>query len=258
MARRRCIFCGGTPVTNEHLFPVWLRPLLAALKPLPSDAAHIVRLLGYRGKDGVPTDSWVMDVPDIKTKVVCATCNGGWMSTIEANAKPVLGPLILGRPSTLDTGSQACIAQWIALKAIIEQNARPEPPPAEWLAPYNKERRPPATWYMRVGKYVGHRRAVYMGGCSVQITGHHPLAPGPLNYPGFMFTVQLGSFVGQLVATSQAAAHPINRQYWTDIWPHPFLRTTAGAGGLTAAWPPPAGIDEPALEKCLGDVRQPV
>jgi hypothetical protein len=73
-----CVFCGRTPVTREHLWPDWLRRE-AGLREgfefrIEQDA------------DGVQTRDITFTTPPFTqvARAVCANCNGGWMSEIEA------------------------------------------------------------------------------------------------------------------------------------------------------------------------------
>jgi len=55
----------------------------------------------------------------LKLKVVCKPCNNGWMSGIEAAAKPSLEPMLAGKRILLDQRAQMNLATWAALKVMI-------------------------------------------------------------------------------------------------------------------------------------------
>jgi hypothetical protein len=65
-------------------------------------------------------------IPDIrkghvgakKPRNTCGACNGGWMSKIEEEAKPVLTSLILGQPVLLDLERQRLLCAFLALIAL--------------------------------------------------------------------------------------------------------------------------------------------
>jgi hypothetical protein len=42
-----------------------------------------------------------MHILDAQVRRVCQNCNGGWMSQLEAQAKPLLEPMFDGKPMTL-------------------------------------------------------------------------------------------------------------------------------------------------------------
>ena len=103
---RQCIFCGGGGLTNEHAWPQWI---LNEQDPfgivVESDGEHVRTLVGPKAA--------------IKLKVVCAACNNGWMSDLEAKAKPVLGPLIDGQRSRLGLPEQALLNICLTKTAMV-------------------------------------------------------------------------------------------------------------------------------------------
>jgi hypothetical protein len=114
-----CVFCGRTPVTKEHLWPDWLR-----------------REAGLRGgfEFRIEQDADAVETRDVRftrppftqvVRAVCATCNGGWMSKIEANAKPILQDLIYANGTTLDPDAQRKLATWAFLKACVFEELHP-------------------------------------------------------------------------------------------------------------------------------------
>ena len=66
-----------------------------------------------------------------KVRVVCAACNNGWMSAIEAAAMPIIGPRVNGQAVELDAEAQAIVANWVAVKGLIaaltSKDAKPIP-----------------------------------------------------------------------------------------------------------------------------------
>jgi hypothetical protein len=120
---RRCIFCGGTPVTREHVVPRWLTAVL------PEQAR-------FRGQDqqfvlqppGGPRSGLVLPHREMRepfnamtVKAVCSKCNGGWMSRLEEVARPVLAPLIRGESQQFEIGNVETIATWTVKTALMAQ-----------------------------------------------------------------------------------------------------------------------------------------
>ena len=83
--KRVCVFCGGTPVTLEHVWPRWVAAILADGGPVQVE----------RGVDDEPA-TWQQVSLEVTIRRVCAICNNGWLSELEQAAKPRLEPLILG------------------------------------------------------------------------------------------------------------------------------------------------------------------
>lgn len=120
MTTTGCIFCGAVPLTREHLWPDWLRRELEIKQPFP----HRIE----QERDGVETRDVSFETPPFNqtVKAVCAACNGGWMSEIEAAAKPLLQSLIRAEGRRLDRGEQRVLAQWAFLKACVFDELHPQ------------------------------------------------------------------------------------------------------------------------------------
>jgi hypothetical protein len=67
-----------------------------------------------------------------KRFVVCPACNGGWMSTLENRAKPVMTPLILGtvvsKGTELTDASINTINTWMTKTTILLDCTEGTPP----------------------------------------------------------------------------------------------------------------------------------
>lgn len=120
---RRCVFCGGGPISREHFWPAW------AADVLPSG--------------GIPTyDDWYAQIDpsrpaapaDVRTfkrpggtntrklKTVCRGCNSGWMSVQEVTSRPILTALARGEAITLDSGMQDVLTRWIVTKLMAAES----------------------------------------------------------------------------------------------------------------------------------------
>jgi hypothetical protein len=117
----RCIFCGGGNLSKEHFWPEWASPLLPRY-PINQHVEHRfttsdkmrVNPPNIRNKPG---NAWTK-----KIRVVCETCNNGWMSELETAAKPFLTPLIVGSPCSIAESSALIIAKWITLKTLVGEH----------------------------------------------------------------------------------------------------------------------------------------
>ena len=57
-------------------------------------------------------------------RAVCGQCNNGWMSRLEAETKPVLGQLIVGKKAWLTEDDQHIIARWsVKTAAVLQRHA---------------------------------------------------------------------------------------------------------------------------------------
>jgi len=83
---KECAFCSKTDkMTGEHIFSDWMNDILAG-----------PWIRAFNSSEG-PSAQHDHAELDWTRKVVCETCNTGWMSDIEyKHAQPIMGPLIAG------------------------------------------------------------------------------------------------------------------------------------------------------------------
>jgi hypothetical protein len=115
-----CRFCGATnrKITNEHVWSAWLVDFMPSFTGL----GHSERWGSTTGRQ-----QWRQSLLTATVRVFCDVCNNGWMSDIEAAAKPVVGPMVAGRAMTLDGAAQRTVANWVVLKGIVAvQTSRTE------------------------------------------------------------------------------------------------------------------------------------
>src|SRR5213593_3811716 len=92
---RECIFCGSSDeLTREHIWSDWVRKLVPSDKP----EMHFHRFgpIGSEQERSYPKRPYRW-----RLRVVCKTCNNGWMSRIDDAAKPIAEPMILGHGKAL-------------------------------------------------------------------------------------------------------------------------------------------------------------
>lgn len=121
--RKQCIFCsnGKSFKSKEHVFPQWVLEEL--------NLRNTVRPFSETSLQNINDTQPIFDR---KTKAkknfgnyvspfVCDDCNLGWMSRLEAKAKPVLLPLIHGTGSldTLSKEEKVLISRWAAKTACV-------------------------------------------------------------------------------------------------------------------------------------------
>lgn len=72
------------------------------------------------GESGEVLNEWVSDALDHKAKVVCGSCNNGWMSDLEnRHAKIALTDLIIGNETHIDALRAKAIARFAFKMAVI-------------------------------------------------------------------------------------------------------------------------------------------
>jgi hypothetical protein len=191
-----CIFCGGTPVTREHLWPDWLRREVE----IRQGFAHRIE----QEADGVETRDIKFTTPPFNqvVKAVCASCNGGWMSAIEANAKPILRDLIYAKGRALDPDDRRKLATWGFLKPCVFDELHPNERavPVEHRRRLYTYKRPPATG---VAIWIGTYETLEVGHYAYQAlkVGRDGL-PDPVTPNIYIVTITAGALIVQ-VAGSQ-------------------------------------------------------
>ena len=247
-----CIFCGRTPLSEEHVWPEWCHDSVRS--PTTAKAYFRKQYETSRDNNDIPREVFSQEVPreitDHTLRVVCRThCNNGWMSRLEEKAKRFLLPLITGRYGVVDKYRQEVIANWIAMKLLVCECSIPED------VVFNDKQRsvfmgrrwPPEEMTIWIGRYTGQawfntylRSATCVGWAPV---GTFPKAPPS---GSIAKNIQAQTFlIGQLFvhATSttvpnlHAATPPALTHVLKRIWPYdgPFL------------WPPGPSLTDPQV-----------
>jgi hypothetical protein len=118
---KECAFCPSTAkLTGEHLWSKWMSELLPGRKIFRS-----------RNQAGKVTKEWQQPSLDWKAKVVCESCNTGWMSNVESqHAKPAMGDLVLGKKGIDIPQSRANSIAIFAFKtAVVFEHLRRDSSP---------------------------------------------------------------------------------------------------------------------------------
>jgi hypothetical protein len=151
-----CIFCGDTPTTKEHIFPVWMHKLMPAREP---GKAASFAALQYRDRSEFLHGKMAGDIRDWQIRCVCGgtatSCNAGWMKAIEDAVEPVLTRLIEDDEVRLLPADQARIASWAVLKAMVVHHRSSHHMRRRQL---RRTGRPPDGWSVWIGRYVGDDR----------------------------------------------------------------------------------------------------
>jgi hypothetical protein len=204
---RRCVFCHGEPVNQEHALPRWLARLFS------DEIVDFERTLQL-GNAEPEVRPWRGRPFSATVGGPCASCNNGWMSDLEVQAAPLLTPLIRNQDAQLDAGEQHVIATWaiktmLMLRLIAADDDDREldddiygwiqrtrsPPPAEqiWIASYAGEDQWPMSFHY-FGAYIrppgeadgfqpnAHCASFAVGHLAFGLAGHR-LADGPAAVP---------------------------------------------------------------------------
>lgn len=112
------MFCGRADqrLTKEHVFADWISELFGR------EPGSTYELMAPDG--GVTTFSQTLFQHRIRA--VCASCNHGWMSELEATVKPFLGRMILnGAETALPPEQQKSLATWAVKTQLVMDRLHP-------------------------------------------------------------------------------------------------------------------------------------
>lgn len=72
----------------------------------------------HRHEHGEVQRQWISPLFATTARIVCGSCNNGWMSRLESVAKPFVGPLVQGKSVILEPFTQVLVATWAFKTAL--------------------------------------------------------------------------------------------------------------------------------------------
>jgi hypothetical protein len=99
-----CIFCDNPAGNREHVWPRWI---------LERKDLGAFRLKIANGPEKV------LNNVELTVKTVCQSCNNGWMSSLEAEAMPILTEMFEDKSVSLDQEQQQILARWLMKTAMV-------------------------------------------------------------------------------------------------------------------------------------------
>jgi hypothetical protein len=232
---RACVFCGATPVTREHLWPDWARKRMAE-----EGALHHRQILDRQGEARIDRE-WLKQAYSMTVRVVCATCNSGWMSALENRAKKLSEPILDGRGRELHREGQRTLATWALKTALMIDQSQSRDGHAFPQAVYDHLRahgQPPLDMRIWMASYGGDRLGfTHLYGMDVDITqaadrGVREIHGATVAFGPVVFQV-FGATIDGLVDGLRVGAPPVVHQ----LWPYDG----------TFTWTPAGGFDDKAL-----------
>lgn len=236
MQRRRnskCIFCGLTGLSKEHIWPEWMREYF----PRADDSRYNMEVHRARGKerDYAPKKTERPGhVSSAKLRVVCRNCNSGWMNQLEIAAKPIFTNILEKNAFAIGLEEQDVLAHWIAMKSIVVEHSQIN----EHITPYHDRERLrsnaliPEFLSIFLGRYDGSDGTSFRKHSAV--FSHTEAGPSP-PLEGRTKNVQTVSMIiGDLFVFALTARTDFdllkyfNSSQLTQIWP---------IGELSFAWP---------------------
>ncbi len=261
----KCIFCGSSPITDEHVISKWISRILNQ-DPRQASPRYAAIHSRYRmNRDGSRKNEkhWrkARNGPlTFAAKCVCTPCNSRWMGTIEQGVKPYLTPMILDQPVALDQSARTALAKWLGLKAVIDRYAHTPvlPAPDDWIGHFYAHHAPPSTWHIRIGRYVGKSVTRTASGEIVSYQAN-TLSPFSIQKDVWMVTFAIGCFFGQVICYDRPTLLLSDPRFFRQVWPHPlagFDRAMA-THLYVETWPPERWLDDADFENSARNFREP-
>jgi len=122
MGKKNCIFCQGSGMSKEHFWPDWLRSHFNTT----NNDKHTSEVHSSEAKSQPTLKSKNERPGNLITKkfrVVCETCNSGWMSQLEKSVKPLLIPLIENNDISFNQAQLTKLAKWAVMKVIVAEQS---------------------------------------------------------------------------------------------------------------------------------------
>jgi hypothetical protein len=224
---RTCIFCGGSPVTREHLWPEWI---LGKIQP--------TNIAGFIGKNRN------LEVGrELKVRTVCKPCNGGWMSDLEGVSKTLIEPRMDDISAFLNLTEQSTISAWTVKTAMVLDSTTMGVKPLFYTQRERDDIRlsskiPPKT-YVWLARYLGRNTI----SCGSLETKHR----GPFGaYHGRISTLIIGSLALQVMTVHSPIADNSHEPIRIDPIPGPWdeMLVISWPATWRIYWPPILAFDD--------------
>lgn len=238
MASTSCAFCGSSEeMTGEHVFGAWLGRLGLPQEP----SLHRAGPLNRSPRDMGVTRPFKSTVRDI-----CASCNNGWMSRLEAAAARALPPLILDGRGAVEPSDGALVAAWVQKTALVSMmvSSREDRaagyglPGTEYRALFTvRDRGAPLpdtkAW---IARYDGER--VRSSACVTPMVVKIDRVPAPERPHGYLVTIILGRLLLHLLrfTTPRLAIDVSAGDELSELWPAVAGKASLGIKGIGDKW----------------------
>ena len=172
VAGRRCVFCMREgDLSKEHVMPRWIWREAHGGDPVgrtieddaPSKyretfveyAGEIIRMVEPRSEQPL------MRSTALTVRVVCRTCNNGWMSQLEADTKPIFIRMNRDRSWRLAPEEVRTVRRWVIKTALMLEHSDGDYRIAtpEMFKAIAQNSDPPGSWYIGLGR--AHREVQF-------------------------------------------------------------------------------------------------
>jgi hypothetical protein len=215
-----CIFCGGRPLTGEHVLPQWLRTFAGL--DYPDGRIELKRDDEVTHEKSAPAFSQ-------KLRVACKSCNTGWMHDLEEEVKTDLAKMVQGGQTLLTSQTARYIATWLVKTFCVFEYADlvtgENIPREHYDQLFERKTSPPdwcQAWIASTSVRPADREIHLVEKCCERINVRANAVTGEEQYWWFG-TIRIGAVMLQVVGSR--GDHPVHldRKYLADqvvqLWP---------------------------------------
>lgn len=227
---RVCMFCEAQSCTKEHVWPNWL------LQHFTSENA---RVFGERRGDDL--GDW-HGKAGLQVRRFCASCNNGWMSTLENATKPLVESFWSDQVSSLAPSECTILAQWTVKTAMVIEGVEPE---TRWFYLQDERRR------LRESQTIPQRTTVEIAKCVSHphiytAASEHWAAGDATAVRAHVTTFAFGTLALQVVTIRVPAEIPPHIDVTYDVSEGPWdtiLIQIWPPNAESLSWPPKGGLN---------------
>ena len=159
----KCIFCGGSgKKSKEHIWSEWIHAYL----PKQGDGYHFSEVQTAKWDEHLSTEKIKRQgyLSSKKLRVVCRSCNSGWMSKLETEVRPVLELILRKEVFDISPSDQIVLSRWVAMKVIVGEHSEGN----THVTPFSDrnalmmEGRVPAYFYICIGSHEQKHNSAWL------------------------------------------------------------------------------------------------
>jgi hypothetical protein len=258
----RCIFCGRTGLSKEHIWSDWLKALV------PRNDEH-GEYWGSMHRDAHSRDvEWTVgpsstarqgSVLQRRVRNVCERhCNNGWMSRVVGRAKPHIERMMLGSHLQMNLNEQTDVAAWIGITTVMQEFAnrsRITQIPREDRSSLMANEAPPLSWSIWAGRYVGQWWAPF-GHYHIPMSyvkQHSPEEPAPPRGALQLTTFTLRALIVHVFTSTQSEMVNTYRSYVASVADSAKLLQLWPIACNSLDWPPASALTDEDVDTLAFD-----
>lgn len=158
MANKKCIFCKGRGMSKEHFWPAWLSSHFNKT----SSCKHTSEFHLSEGKAPFVLRTKNERSGKLITKkfrVVCRSCNNGWMSLLDEKVKPMLISMLENKDITFSEEDLLILSRWVVMKVIVAEQSEEGTQVTPEIDRYSFFENKKIPDYFRV--YIGRQKTIH-------------------------------------------------------------------------------------------------